>query len=185
MTKLLIVRHGEASASWEESTDPGLSDLGIVQAEECANMLIKLEGIENFDLKSSPLRRAIETGTKLKEKLNKDLFVDPVFTEIPSPGIPLNKRQQWLKEIFNKNINELEKPQLNWRESIISRIKEIKNPTIIFSHFMVINTIVANAENYRSMVSFYPDNCSVTEFDINQKKIELVNLGTQLSTHIN
>ena len=45
---------------------------------------------------------------------------------------------------------------------------------------MVINTIVANAENYRSMVSFYPDNCSITEFDINQKKIELVNLGTQL-----
>ena len=38
MTKLLIVRHGEASASWEESTDPGLSDLGIVQAEECANL---------------------------------------------------------------------------------------------------------------------------------------------------
>ena len=70
MTKLLIVRHGEASASWEESTDPGLSDLGIVQAEECANTLIKLEGIENYDLKSSPLKRAIETGTKLKEKLN-------------------------------------------------------------------------------------------------------------------
>ena len=104
MTKLLIVRHGEASASWEESTDPGLSDLGIVQAEECANMLIKLEGIENYDLKSSPLKRAIETGTKLKEKLNKDLFIDPVFTEIPSPGIPLNKRQQWLNEIFNKNL---------------------------------------------------------------------------------
>ena len=118
MTKLLIVRHGEASASWEESTDPGLSDLGIVQAEECANMLIKLEGIENYDLKSSPLKRAIETGTKLKEKLNKDLFIDPVFTEIPSPGIPLNKRQQWLKEIFNKNINELEKTQLNWHQSI-------------------------------------------------------------------
>ena len=50
MTKLLIVRHGEASASWEESTDPGLSDLGIVQAEECTNTLIKLEGIENYDL---------------------------------------------------------------------------------------------------------------------------------------
>ena len=70
MTKLLIVRHGEASASWEESTDPGLSDLGIVQAEECTNTLIKLEGIETYDLISSPLKRAIETGKKLKEKLN-------------------------------------------------------------------------------------------------------------------
>ena len=46
MTKLLIVRHGEASASWEESTDPGLSDLGIVQAEECVTRLLNLKGLK-------------------------------------------------------------------------------------------------------------------------------------------
>ena len=46
MTKLLIVRHGEASASWEESTDPGLSDLGIFQAEECATCLLNLKELK-------------------------------------------------------------------------------------------------------------------------------------------
>ena len=50
---------------------------------------------------------------------------------------------------------------------------------------MVINTIVTYAKKYHSMVNFYPDNCSITEFDVNQKKIELVNLGAQLSTQIN
>ena len=54
MTKIILVRHGEASASWEKSSDPGLSNLGIYQAEECAEILFKFKDIENFDLKSSP-----------------------------------------------------------------------------------------------------------------------------------
>ena len=66
MTKIILVRHGEASASWEESSDPGLSNLGINQAEECSSILLKLDDIDNFDLKSSPLKRAIETAEKLK-----------------------------------------------------------------------------------------------------------------------
>ena len=33
MTEIILVRHGEASASWQESTDPGLSELGERQAE--------------------------------------------------------------------------------------------------------------------------------------------------------
>ena len=185
MTKIILVRHGEASASWEKSSDPGLSDLGVNQAEECAEILFKFKDIENFDLKSSPLKRALETGEKLKTKLNKGLSIDSTYAEIPSPGVSFKNRQKWLKEIFNKKIDELEKPQKNWRENIISEIKKIENSTIIFSHFMVINTIVAHAEKNPSMVCFYPDNCSITEFDINQKKIELVNLGTQLSTNIN
>ena len=185
MTKLLIVRHGEASASWEESTDPGLSDLGIVQAEECAKMLIKLEGIENYDLKSSPLKRAIETGTKLKEKLNKDLSIDSTYTENPSPGVSFKNRQKWLKEIFNKKIDELEKPQKNWHENIISEIKKIENSTIIFSHFMVINTIVAHVEKNPSMVCFYPDNCSITELNKKGNEVELISLGNQLNSIVN
>ena len=39
MTKIILVRHGEASASWEKSSDPGLSNLGVNQAEECAEIL--------------------------------------------------------------------------------------------------------------------------------------------------
>ena len=122
MTKIILVRHGEASASWEKSSDPGLSNLGIYQAEECAEILFKIKDIENFDLKSSPLKRALETGDKLKTKLKKRLSIDSTYTEIPSPGVSFKNRQKWLKEIFNKKIDELEKPQENWRENIISEI---------------------------------------------------------------
>ena len=185
MTKIILVRHGEASASWEKSSDPGLSDLGVNQAEECAEILFKFKDIENFDLKSSPLKRALETGEKLKTKLNKGLSIDSTYAEIPSPGVSFKNRQKWLKEIFNKKIDELEKPQKNWRENIISEIKKIENSTIIFSHFMVINTIVAHAEKNPSMVCFYPDNCSITELNKTGNEIELFNLGNQLPSIVN
>ena len=185
MTKIILVRHGEASASWEESSDPGLSNLGINQAEECSSILLKLDDIDNFDLKSSPLKRAIETAEKLKIKLNKNLLIDPAFAEIPSPGVSLQNRQQWLKEIFNQKVDELEKPQKNWHKKIISEIKKIEKPTIIFSHFMVINTIVAHIEKNPSMVCFYPDNCSITELNKKENEIELLSLGNQLSSTVN
>jgi broad specificity phosphatase PhoE len=37
--ELFLIRHGEASASWGESSDPGLSLLGQQQAEETAEAL--------------------------------------------------------------------------------------------------------------------------------------------------
>ena len=185
MTKIILVRHGEASASWEKSSDPGLSNLGVNQAEECAEILFKFKDIENFDLKSSPLKRALETGEKLKTKLNKRLSIDSTYAEIPSPGVSFKNRQKWLKEIFNKKIDELEKPQKNWRENIISEIKKIENSTIIFSHFMVINTIVGYVKKDESMVCFYPDNCSITKLNKFEDEIHLVNLGSELSSRIN
>ena len=48
MTEIILVRHGEASASWQESTDPGLSELGKRQAEECANLLLNINGIDKY-----------------------------------------------------------------------------------------------------------------------------------------
>jgi len=36
---IFLVRHGEAAASWGESPDPGLSELGRRQAEVAAALL--------------------------------------------------------------------------------------------------------------------------------------------------
>ena len=69
MTEIILVRHGEASASWQESTDPGLSELGKRQAEECANLLLNINGIDKYELLSSPLKRAIEQDQNLKKNL--------------------------------------------------------------------------------------------------------------------
>ena len=153
MTEIILVRHGEASASWQESTDPGLSELGKRQAEECANLLLNINEIDKYELVSSPLKRAIETGSKLKEKL--------------------------------KGISDLKKPQAEWRKNIIDKIWQIENPTVIFSHFMVINTIVGYVKKDESMVCFYPDNCSITKLNKCEDEIHLTNLGSELSSKIN
>ena len=42
MTQIWIVRHGEAAASWEKDPDPGLSNLGQLQAEETATALTNI-----------------------------------------------------------------------------------------------------------------------------------------------
>ena len=184
--KIILVRHGEASSSWEESADPSLSDLGNLQAEECANKLFNLEKINTFDLISSPLNRAQATAKPLSKKIAKLLTINPHFAEIPSPGINLSERKEWLGKIFKMKLKDLEAPQRKWKEEIISEVENLTKPTIIFSHFMVINIIVSHLTKNDFVVSFYPDNCSITTLSKSASgKIELISIGAELQTELN
>ena len=111
--------------------------------------------------------------------------MNDAFREIPSPGISLSERKNWLQEVFKKNINELEKPQQIWQSKILSALKDLTEPTIIFSHFMVINIVVSTLKNDPRMVSFYPDNCSITELENNEVKLNLISTGSELQTRVN
>ena len=77
--KIILIRHGEAASTWEKSSDPGLSDLGKAQAEECSNELLKLEKISSFSLISSPLARAKETSKPLSDKINLPVSINPLL----------------------------------------------------------------------------------------------------------
>ena len=176
--KIILIRHGEAASSWEKSADPGLSDLGKAQAEECSNKLLKLKDINSFRLVSSPLSRAKETSKPLSKKINIPVSINPLFAEIPSPGINLSERKEWLQKIFKMKLSDLEAPQKKWKNSIIAELENLDKPTIIFSHFMVINIIVSYLKESNLIVSFYPDNCSITNLSKNSKgEIELIFLG--------
>ena len=184
--KIILIRHGEAASSWEISADPGLSDLGKAQAEECSNELLKIKNISSFSLISSPLTRARETSEPLSRKINIPISINPLFAEIPSPGINLSERKEWLQKIFKMKLSDLETPQKKWKDAIIAEIKNLNNPTIIFSHFMVINIIVSYLKESDFVVSFYPDNCSMTNLSKNNKgEIELISLGSELQTELN
>ncbi len=182
--EIILVRHGEASSSWNQSLDPGLSDLGNSQAEECAKKLYNLKNIESFNLISSPLQRAKQTAKPLSEKINSSIQINPLFSEIPSPGISISERKEWLAKIFQMKIKDLGTPQKKWKSAIISEIENISKPSIIFSHFMVINIIVSYLINSDLVVNFYPDNCSITKLFKN-RKIKLIHLGSELQTKIN
>tara|TARA_Y100000022_G_scaffold15216_1_gene11876 strand:- start:92 stop:646 length:555 start_codon:yes stop_codon:yes gene_type:complete len=183
--KIFLIRHGEAAQSWDQSADPGLSELGKEQALECFDTLDAKENLNQFNLVSSPLKRAQETSLHFKKNLNKHLYLNEAFREIPSPGISLLKRKDWLQEVFKKNINELEKPQQIWQSKILSTLKGLTDPTIVFSHFMVINIVVSTLRNDPRVVSFYPDNCSITELEFNKGKLNLISTGNELQTQIN
>ena len=181
--KIFLVRHGEASAAWNEDPDPDLSETGKQQSKILVKE-ISTELDQNLNVISSPLLRALNTAKPLQEKIHNKLVIDSTFAEIPSPGIPLSKRREWLRSIFNANIDELEEPQLEWRKTIIDSIKLIDNHTIIFSHFMVINCIVGWIRKSEKFVSFFPDNCSVTKLIKQNNKIIVDKLGRELPTTV-
>ena len=183
--EIFLIRHGEASQSWDQSPDPGLSELGKSQAIDCFNFLSSRTELKKFDLVSSPLKRAIETAAPFKQNLDIDLKIKEEFKEIPSPGISLEERKEWLQEMFKKNITELEKPQTFWKNNILSCLNKITKPTIIFTHFMVINVVSGSLKKEDKVVSFYPDNCSITEIKKEDKILQVISQGNELQTKVN
>lgn len=87
MTRLLIVRHGECQAHVDGIVagalhDSPLTEVGVLQAEEIAGMLMLRR--KKFDrIVSSNLSRALDTAKILKRLLDfhKDIEVDERFTE--------------------------------------------------------------------------------------------------------
>ena len=79
----------------------------------------------------------------------------------------------------------MEKPQQIWQSKILSNLKSFTEPTIIFSHFMVINIVVSTLKNDPRVVSFYPDNCSITEIENNEGTLNLISTGNELQTQVN
>ena len=179
---IYLVRHGEAGKSWDEDRDPGLSDKGKEQSKKLVSELDDDFGLLNFKAISSPLARAQETAIPLQEKYGFDIEIIKTFAEIPSPGIEMSQRSTWLKEMFKVKVDDLEDPQKEWRNSIVQSIQGMKEDTIIFSHFMVINCVVGWINNFDSLVGFYPDNCSVTKIINRNGKLELTQVGNELST---
>ena len=93
--------------------------------------------------------------------------------------------------LVEKNFNELSPVerlalfQLAVRGEIAIVVDSIDEPTIVFSHFMVINIVTSTLREDPRVVSFYPDNCSITELESSKGKLKLVSTGNELQTKIN
>ena len=79
MIDIYLVRHGEAAASWGQSPDPGLSELGHEQARNAAHALQPLLAGAEPVLISSPLARALETAAPLADELGLSVQVNEAF----------------------------------------------------------------------------------------------------------
>ncbi len=182
-TPIWLVRHGEASASWGEHPDPGLSSLGHQQAETSALSLVASIP-KNAQLISSPKQRAQETAQPLAERFQCPVAIDPVFDELVSP-VALADRPRWLTTFMGQTWHEQSAEVLSWRDGIIKRLEAVQTPSIIFCHFMVINAVVAAVRDHSATVQFWPDNGSIHEFVVHKQGLQLVSLGQEMPTRIN
>lgn len=180
---IYLVRHGEAAASWGESADPPLSELGREQAHAVARTLTAGEVTPDL-LVSSPLKRARETAQPLSEALSLSVSVDECFREIPSP-VPLSERQDWLRQ-FMRERWEMQGPLLwGWRDAMLAALDELPPNTVIFTHFLVINTIVGALEREQRTLIFWPANASVTTLERCADELSVRALGESMRSKVN
>jgi len=179
---LYFVRHGEAAGSWDESKDPGLSDLGKEQAVQAA---LELQGLTSpVKLFSSPLLRARETAIPLEEKWQKKAKIKPEITEIPSSDVPFEQRREWLGKVMAGRWDEQSDALNSWRQNIVEIARNSEEDCIFFCHFMVINAIVGEVEGRQETVLFRPDNGSITRISADNGQLSLIERGREAITVI-
>lgn len=168
MTTLYLVRHGHAAAGWGKAEDPGLDDLGRKQARKVAAALQPKGPLEVI---SSPLKRALETAQFTADRWGCEICIEPRVGEIAWPGEKGLVRSEWLDRVLSSNWSEMDQALRSWRESLLEALREIERDTVVFTHFVAINTARGHAKQDERVVSFHPDNCSVTIIELPQFRV--------------
>ena len=179
MNILYMVRHGRAAAGFAESMDPGLDELGRMQAEKVAGQLSSLDPMA---LVTSPLARARQTAMPLARTWRREPKIEPRVGEIPSPpGMRLEDRADWLRTLMHASWSGSGTELLSWREALIAALVAQTQDTVIFSHFVAINAAMGAAMGDDRIELFSPDNCSVTVFEVTDGTLQLAEKGHESS----
>lgn len=180
---VFLVRHGEAATDWGESADPGLSALGKQQAEQAARDLVP-QLSQDVQIISSPLARAQETAQPLARLLGSEIALSDVFREVPAP-VPLEQRQDWLSRFMAQQWSQQDKALQQWRSAILDALRELHQPVVIFTHFLVINGVAGHVLDRDETLCFFPANGSVTQLHHTGDDLQLVALGDQMQSIVN
>ena len=192
MINIYLIRHGKASSGWD-TMDPNLDLTGKEQSDKIALKLSQIAK-EPFDVFSSPLIRCIETAEPFSKVKNKKIKIEDRIIEIPSPIKNLKKRVVWLKKVLPLTWEELISDEDSkeskidyflWRENILKFFLSLNKDTFIFTHYLVINSIISYLKKSDKVVFFNPDNTSLTHLSLSDKKLKIISLGDEASTIIN
>ena len=178
---LYLIRHGQASAGFDQAYDPGLDSVGLVQAEAIAQ---ELEPIGPLPVVSSPLRRTRETAAAFEKCWNVRTTVEPAVAEIPSPTEDLQARADWLRRAMQGHWAALPPVYQHWRDQVIVALLATKKTTVVTTHFIAINAAVGFATQDDRLVCFEPDNCSCTRMEVADGTLRLVELGRRRETDV-
>ena len=182
MTKIYLVRHGRAASGWGLEKDPGLDDLGRSQAQAAAGILSPLGPLP---ILSSPMARARETAVPLAALWDMETVIEKRVGEIGFPSETPADRVSWLKHIMADRWPNLDPDLQHWRREIIAALSAIETDSVVFTHFIAINAAVGHAVADDRVVSFRPDNASITVLESDGNRLCLVSRGEEAATRVN
>jgi broad specificity phosphatase PhoE len=182
VTRLHLVRHGQAAAGWGADHDPGLDDVGRAQAAAVAEALAPLGPLP---IVVSPLRRTRETALAFADVWpDVTPVVDPAVGEIPSPTDDLAGREAWLVGVLAGRWSDLDDALRGWRRDVVDALLAMRDDTVVVTHFVAINAAVGTATGDDRLVCFRPDNCSVTVLEHDGDVLRVVALGAERGTAV-
>lgn len=186
MSTVHVIRHGRPAATWGgEDEDPGLDDVGRLQAHVAAEEILALPE-RPTRVVSSPLRRCRETAEPLAEALGVELIIDPRVGEIPTPAaLSAAERPDWLRQAFGGRWDEIvgDLDYVDWTQSVAAALREHAGAAV-FSHFVALNAAVGVATGQAEVMAFRPDHCSRTVFKIDGDRLILVSKGREAQSQV-
>ncbi len=179
MTRVLLVRHARPAGAFDAELDPGLDDTGRRQAEALADEMGTRSPLAVI---TSPLRRARETAAPLADRWAAVPSVVPAFGEIPTPTKDPSARGAWIRTVLGARWSELEPDVVRWRAELLETLRDVSADTVVFTHFVAINTVVGAAAGTDRVISFSPAHTSVTEVEVAPDALTVVWLGAATAT---
>jgi broad specificity phosphatase PhoE len=182
MPLLHLVRHGQASAGWDEDADPGLTDLGRRQAAAVASAL---EATGPLPIITSTLLRCQQTAAPLATQWGNAPTVEPRVAEVPTPsGLDVSSRGPWLHSLLRGRWPAEGADLEWWRRDLVDCLLGLREDTVVFTHFVAINVAVGAASGDDRVVISHPDNCSVTTLTNDGGVLRLVEAPAQAQTEV-
>lgn len=164
-----------------EPHDPGLGPAGLAGSDAVADRLAA--AVAPCRLRSSPLRRAQETAAPLARRWGAVVDVDPVIREVPSPTRSLAERSQWLRSSLSGRWDDAGDEVVGWRDAIVAAARAVEAPEVWFTHFVVINALVAAITGSDRVTVVRPGYCGVLELVVSGGDVSIVALpGGEEST---
>jgi len=182
MAKIYLVRHGQAVSGWGLEKNPGLDELGRTQAQAAAQKLVSLGPLPII---SSPRARARETAMPLVKLWGMEPTIENRVGEIRFPSETPADRVRWLKEVMVDQWPNLDPDLQQWRREVIAALLSIETDTVVFTHYIAINAAMGHATEDDRVVSFSPDNASITILKTDGNKLRLVERGVESDTRVN
>lgn len=184
MARIFLIRHGRPAQVWGgASSDPGLSELGLAQAEATA---VSLHPLGRLQVVSSPMRRCLETAAPYARWSGVQPIIEPRVSEVvASEGV--EDRAKWLQERFPwrqrtkpRAWSTLE-PRLHaWRNEMLGYVRAIREDTAVFTHFIGINVMTGAALGVEHTIVCRPDHASITELEVQDGALRLVRRGAEM-----